>query len=97
MVLAGISVYSATFTDWFATERRRRIGNLTAAAVVLTGFAIIAGAIVIMTRGSLHAAVLTVPITVATGLVIAGGVVGVRRITRQREISRVLREMKATR
>ncbi|MEZ0114772.1 hypothetical protein ABH920_008807 [Catenulispora sp. EB89] len=94
VVLAGLTLLSAAFTGWFG-DSRRGLGFFLAATVIFAGFATALSAAVIASGGSLRAALVTAPVTVAVGLVVAGGVSLWRLVQRRRETERMLRELRA--
>lgn len=94
VVLAGLTLLTAAFTGWFA-DSRRGLGFSLASVVIFAGFATAISATVIIAGGSLRAALVTAPITVAVGLVVAGGVGLWLRLQRRRETDRMLRDMAA--
>lgn len=83
LVLVGMTLLSAMLTERFDTDLRRRVRFVTVSVVMFAALATIAGAAVLMGRGSLGAALLTVPIVIVAAIAVAGGV-AVWRVLRSR-------------
>ncbi|MEY9928400.1 hypothetical protein ABH926_003039 [Catenulispora sp. GP43] len=93
LVLVGMTLLSAMLTEWFDTALRRRVRFFTVSVVMFAALATTVGAAVLMQGGSLGTALLTVPIVVVAGVVVAGGVVLWRLFRTRREVDAFMRGM----